>query len=788
MKSKLFASLALAFCCVTYGSAASLILSDFENEQDLSRFTRRSGIQSFTLTSEHRTHGDRAARLVFAEWKEGAEQWPAIILAMKNGLPSDWSSFDAISLSVRNESRSDADVAIHIADTQGQTTSHHFTVSPGKTQTLSFPLDPARVNISSVREVHVFSTRPPEQLTLVLDHLRLEEDTDDRLAEVERQLRELKPQCDALRITRHFEDVYASFTALRDRARSTSGVEARRELRSDIGILEDRVRLRLPRAISEARMRKQFRAINGDASYACGFASSMEKVFPKDVPFDAKVSRTAEIELAGNETESFQLLVLAGDQELKSVRVTADRLTRADGLAATVVPDVRVSPVGFVETKKPPYTVKYVGWHPDPILDFLSAVDIKAGELQPFWIRVHAPARTPAGEYRGTIVVSPENASSIKFGIRVKVWDFDVPEERHLRTALSLRDQPIGIVYGGLTRKMWQSYCDFILSYRLNPDNIYALRPPSIDDLIRWNSMGLNAFNVIYAMKPADLQPGAPYPEERKQAIMAQLDTFIPKLKEHGLYEKAYLYGFDEVRPESFTAMKDIFATIKARYPDLLTMTTAYDPTYGEATGLSEIDAWVPLTRAYDPVRAQKVREKGKQVWWYICIEPKAPFANWLIEYDAIDARSLMGLQTAKYRPDGFLYYAINRWPLSKKPITDGPYTDWPPASFGQCNGDGSFICAGPDGPLATIRLENIRDGLEDYEYFWVLGQEIERLKKIPGPDAWNARRQAEKAYRISDDLVRSLQDFSKDPAAIYAKRRQVAEAIVRARSIAEQK
>jgi hypothetical protein len=285
-------------------------------------------------------------------------------------------------------------------------------------------------------------------------------------------------------------------------------------------------------------------------------------------------------------------------------------------------------------------------------------------------------------------------------------------------------------------------------------------------------------------MRPKDLQPNAPYPEDRKKEIMAKLEEFIPKLKAHGLYEKAYLYGFDEVRPDSHNAMKDIFSTIKAKYPDLLTLTTAYDATYGEASGVSDVDAWTPLTPSYDKERADAVRAKGKQVWWYICIGPKAPYANWLIEYDAIDARSLMGMQTAKYQPDGFLYYALNRWPLSEKPITDGPYTDWPPASFYDNNGDGSIMCAGPDGPLSTIRLENIRDGIEDYEYFWVLRKEIERLKSIPGPEAYQARRQAEKAARIGDDVVKSMTQFSKSPEAIYAKRRQVAEAILAARTV----
>lgn len=74
---------------------------------------------------------------------------------------------------------------------------------------------------------------------------------------------------------------------------------------------------------------------------------------------------------------------------------------------------------------------------------------------------------------------------------------------------------------------------------------------------------------------------------------------------------------------------------------------------------------------------------------------------------------------TAKYRPDGFLYYEISIR-NSQEPITSGPFTDWDLLSWTSYNGDGVWTCVGPVGmPLATVRLENFRDGLEDYAYFY---------------------------------------------------------------------
>ena len=158
----------------------------------------------------------------------------------------------------------------------------------------------------------------------------------------------------------------------------------------------------------------------------------------------------------------------------------------------------------------------------------------------------------------------------------------------------------------------------------------------------------------------------------------------------------------------------------------------------------------------------------------------QASYCNWLIEYPAIEARLLMGAMTAKYRPNGFLYYALTRWPVNKAPLTQGPYTDWDPMSYRNNNGDGSLFCAGPDGLLATVRAENFRDGMEDHDYFVLLRQLIDRAAASPRK-SWTLRRalrRATGAAEVPAAVVVSLQEFNRDPAALRAMRRQVAEAI----------
>lgn len=762
---------AAAWPCAAQSPHAILPIVNFGQAADRAIVSLRGGV----------IHEGDAGRYVFQKWAPGKDQWPALVVSLWKGKSRNWSDYDDLALIASNPSDRDVSLSIHLQDSEWATETRRVVLQPGP-NLVEFPLDETRyVNPGWMREVHLFMTRPEEDTPLEFGSLFLRERLDRRLATAREALGAVAKEAADDGFPRLLNDVTERGATLVTRLDAAAGAEARQALRPEVLDIEAAACQSAPRRLSEARMRRASARIFPAAPYALGFAGSMEKVFPKDIPVEATVAREGHISLAGNETEALQLLILAGKDGLNGVQVDAGPLKRIGG-TETLQPTT--APMGFVQTKKPPYRADYVGWYPDPILDFLKTFDVKPDEMQPVWVSVKTPTGAKPGEYRGTLTVRAANAPPQSVALRVTVWGFDLPRQTHLRTALTYNPVYVKQVYGTLTTEMNRRYEDFLLAHRLNPDNIYRYDPPAAEDVVRWANEGMNAFNITYVVKPKDLKPNAPYPAEAKAKIMDTLARVIPQYKAAGVYDKAYVYGFDEVNADSYNAMRDVLDAIRAKYPDLPILTTARDETYGEASHIAAVSDWVPLTDRYDPARAEQARAKGKKVWWYTCIVPKAPYANWLIEYPAIDARMLMGLQTAKYRPDGYLYYALNRWPLSKKPITDGPYTDWPTWSFGEANGDGSVLCAGPDGPLSTIRLENITDGIEDNEYWWLLRREDERLAGISGERAARARKRVEGAIAIGDNLVRSLNDFSKDPAALQAKRRQAAEAIVSARRV----
>ena len=193
---------------------------------------------------------------------------------------------------------------------------------------------------------------------------------------------------------------------------------------------------------------------------------------------------------------------------------------------------------------------------------------------------------------------------------------------------------------------------------------------------------------------------------------------------------------------------------------------------------MAAMDSWSPTTEHYEPAMAGQARARGDQLWWYICISPRHPYANIFIEYPAIEARLLMGAMTTKYRPDGFLYYQTSLW-KAKEPIKTGPFTNWDPQSYRDAHGDGSWLCMREGGlSVPTIRLENYRDGLEDYAYARIL-EEVVRLKERKGESLSQTERQwlveARAALEVPRDLVTSLTEFSRDPEQLCTWRERLA-------------
>jgi hypothetical protein len=115
----------------------------------------------------------------------------------------------------------------------------------------------------------------------------------------------------------------------------------------------------------------------------------------------------------------------------------------------------------------------------------------------------------------------------------------------------------------------------------------------------------------------------------------------------------------------------------------------------------------------------------GDTVWWYVCWEPRDPFCNLQINENGLNHVTLFWQQYL-YGVEGILFWAGTYWHY-----VDNPWTDMETIKSiisDGIYGDGSLVYpgnyVGVEGPVASLRLECVRNGMEDYDLL-LLAEEL---------------------------------------------------------------
>ena len=745
--------LRLSFSAAVFASAsnaaAALTVLDFESGEESGRMpalrmdTLQTGVTNIFASS-----GSHSFCFRMRPWREGEDQWPLFILPVK---VRDWSGYDRLAIDMVNLDAGGDVVSISVSgpgagDFSGLSAAK--TLGPCGASRWIVPLGkwPEAMSATNVNRIG-FCVARPSGCEVFIDRLTL-----------------LKPG-----ETPPVPGYSASFLAALESRQKAYAAEREEKIESMLAVL---------------------RAGRGPGcGMLAGMASTMEHKRPEDT-FSLKRADLLKVRLARNEYEGVQLFAVPDGCDLKGVRVSVSRLVRRkrwhevfSRSEALPGKDVKVYAVGYVKTVKSPRHYRLLdgkggtvrpptGWWPDPLLDFVESADVRRGCVQGFWINVHAGENQPSGVYGGVVTLSAENAPAVRIPIEVRVNDFTLPRTAMMPTAISFHPPQIH-TYDKVSEarkkdplditNIWKPHADlwtdFAADHLISVDYLYPSVPPRFDQLMRLKEQGrLGMFNLGY-WRHSDKE-GETGSEKWKKSWFSALDLRYARARELGILDHAYLYGEDEIPRKDFPKVAVAARCMKERYPDVPLLTTAYDKELGTGDSLlSAIDWFCPLTDSYSLEAAEKSRAAGHKVWWYISNLPLTGWANMFVEKEPVEARLLMGAMAEKMKVDGFLFYAIASWKDNRKPIESGPYTEWNPVGWEDYHGCGSWIYCGPGGvPVPTIRLENYRDGLEDYAYAQLVKQRLGTGVEVPA------------------EVMRSMNDFSLDPAPLMRWRDRMAD------------
>jgi len=506
---------------------------------------------------------------------------------------------------------------------------------------------------------------------------------------------------------------------------------------------------------------------------------NLRKVFHDEPAAVQDLPGAAVIAAAGREYEGFQIAITPLTKDLEGVRLELEDLVEAKGRHQLEARHLTWRLVGYVETRKPYYQVDRVGWWPDPLVP-VEAFTARRGAVTPVWVTAYVPPGTPAGTYVGRIHVVPGNALRASVDLRLRVFGFDLPVTSSLKTAFNFyphrmrqwhprRMEESLEAWRERMRRLEQTYYLAMLRHRISPilyaDPLAGDFDATVGALVR---QGLTAFAIgPYGAAHAAWPRGA---EEEAKAV-ERLRLSAQALRKKGLLDRAYLYTWDEPAP-GLPDMARAAALVRRAGPQLKNLVTFYAPVHPEEhqAWTKDVDIWVPRINRYEPALHQPLQKAGKEVWIYVA-GVSEPFPTLVLDFQAMPYR-IIPWMLWKHQITGLLYWCVNFWRVN-------PWRDT--MTYPNQNGNGSLFYPGEDGPVESIRLEVLRDGIEDYEYFAALGR---LAAALPGDgrcgDAAPLRREAQGLLTVGPELVRNMGEYTEDPQALQARREALGAAIER--------
>ena len=502
---------------------------------------------------------------------------------------------------------------------------------------------------------------------------------------------------------------------------------------------------------------------------------SVQKVRPEDPVEGSNLvwsgkTKTVTISGAKNEHVPFQVVVTTPppptryDKASSGFRVESSDLVSPAGRIAKDRVKLYLEHVVLCYGKSSP--VGATGFWPDALVPLTGPFGMDS-EFRSFvrnraiWIDVQIPDDAPAGAYTGTVDVTRNGQPIDRLTLSLKVYNFALPQETHLITYIGLSSSRLARFYGlkedsPELRALVGRYYEFLYANRMEPWFHDMLQPEVKESAdgnieVRFNDREyahymntLKTKRVVLEAQPGEIpggQSSAPFSEPFNCRVTAYVKQIYDYYNRNGwLSRLVFNSPIDEPNTAQQYADTRRWAELVHKaapgVPFLVTESPVPDnPGWGTLAGFAN-NFSIHGNELNHPQVKRAIREeqaKGGEITWYISCDQVYPQPNYFIDGPAMDPVMVPWI-TWRYGMNGILYWDIAFWSQTPDPWLDPvTYLSGFLCSDGYIvNGEGCMVYPGNrakrytgqndvDGPVSSIRLELLREGIEDYEYLWLL-------------------------------------------------------------------
>jgi hypothetical protein len=409
---------------------------------------------------------------------------------------------------------------------------------------------------------------------------------------------------------------------------------------------------------------------------------------------------------------------------------------------------------------------------PDPYWEE-PAIPVRAGQAQPAWLEFRIPADAAAGDYTGELRVDA-GSEAVTLPVTLHVWNFAVPRERHLAMINWWLFPGPGFPQlkpdsDEYYRRLGE-FCAFLVEHRQTDINTGFDLIGEDGDTSEFERYADTAFTAgirqIHLHCVGDktapiLDPSSRVTENRVN--FGKLPALQKLIARRG-WKRRFAVSITD---EPFVHHEQTYSRMVDRVHEAAPDVRCVEAVEGEFFG--KLDIWVPklshLNLWYP--RFDEARRQGAELWYYICCHPMGRYPNRWVDQPLLQVRVLHWMNYL-YNLDGFLHWALNHFKGEDFFSEAGIGGEYAP-------GERAIAYPGRRGLVGSLRFSAQRDGLQDFEYLWVLQDRLAGIRKRIGEQEayWLDPRQ--RSLELCRRVVWSFHDYTREPGRLLATRAVVA-------------